>query len=175
MGRGGSRCDPPGMLSTPQLALDLKGRILTPEDPDYDQARAVFYANYDRRPAVVVRAADAADVSRVVTLARDTGTELAIRGGAHSPAGHSVSEGGIVLDISALKTLDIDADRRTAWAGTGLTAGEYTTAAGEHGLATGFGDAGSVGIGGITLSGGIGFLVRKHGMTIDDLLAAEIV
>jgi FAD/FMN-containing dehydrogenase len=163
------------MLSTPQLALDLKGQILTPEDPDYDQARAVVYANYDRRPAVVVRAADAADVARVVTLARDTGTELAIRGGAHSPAGHGGSEGGIVLDISGLKVLDIDADGRTAWAGAGLTAGEYTTAAAEHGLATGFGDAGSVGIAGITLSGGIGFLVRKHGMTVDDLLAAEIV
>ena len=80
-----------------------------------------------------------------------------------------------MLDLSAMKGLEIDAERRTAWAETGLTAGEYTAAAAAHGLATGFGDAGSVGIGGITLAGGIGFLVRKHGMTIDDLLAAEIV
>ena len=129
----------------------------------------------DRRPAMIVRAADAADVSRVIALARETGTELAVRSGGHSPAGHSASEGGIVLDLSALRGLEIDARARTAWAETGLTAGEYTAAAGAHGLATGFGDAGTVGLGGITLGGGIGFLVRKHGLTIDDLLAAEVV
>ena len=163
------------MLSTPQLADDINGRIITPDDADYDQARRVFMGAIDRRPAMIVRVADAADVSRVITLARETGTELAVRGGGHSPAGHGVSEGGIVLDLSAMRAIEIDAERRTAWAETGLTAGEYTAAAGAHGLATGFGDAGSVGIGGITLSGGIGFLVRKHGMTIDDLLAAEVV
>src|SRR5829696_5891144 len=119
MGGGGSRCDPEGMLSTPRLSLDIKGQILTPEDPDYDAARTVALANYDRRPAVVVRPADAVDVSRVVTLARDTGTELAIRGGGHSPAGYGVSEGGIVLDLSALRSIEIDAERRTAWAETG--------------------------------------------------------
>ena len=130
---------------------------------------------FDRRPALIARPTDAADVARVVALARDSGAELAVRGGGHSPAGHSATEGGIVLDLRDLRGLEIDAESRTAWAGAGLTAGEYTTAAGEHGLATGFGDAGSVGLGGITLSGGIGFLVRKHGMTIDHLLAAEIV
>jgi FAD/FMN-containing dehydrogenase len=163
------------MLSNPQPALETKGQILTPEDPDYDRARAVFSGVIDRRPSIIVRAADADDVSRVVALARDTDTELAVRGGGHSMAGHGVSEGGIVLDLSAMRTLEIDPERRTAWAETGLTAADYTTAAGEHGLATGFGDAGSVGIGGITLSGGVGFLVRKHGMTIDDLLAADVV
>jgi FAD/FMN-containing dehydrogenase len=101
--------------------------------------------------------------------------ELAVRGGGHSLAGHSVSEGGIVLDLSAMKNVDIDVEGRTAWADGGLTAGEYTEAAGEYGLATGFGDTASVGIGGLTLGGGIGFLVRKYGLTIDDLLAAEIV
>ena len=95
--------------------------------------------------------------------------------GGHSPAGHSVSDGGIVLDLSAMRGARDRRRGRTAWAETGLTAGEYTAAAGEHGLATGFGDAGSVGLGGITLAGGVGFLVRKHGLTIDDLLAAEIV
>jgi hypothetical protein len=85
------------------------------------------------------------------------------------------AEGGIVLDLSQMKALDIDAEHRTAWAQTGLTAGQYTTAAGAVGLATGFGDTGSVGIGGITLGGGVGYLVRKHGLTIDDLLAAEVV
>jgi FAD/FMN-containing dehydrogenase len=101
--------------------------------------------------------------------------ELAVRSGGHSVAGHSVSDGGIVLDLSEMKGLEIDLERLTAWAQTGLTAGEYTTAAGAHGLATGFGDTGSVGIGGITLGGGVGYLVRKHGLTIDDLISAEIV
>ena len=101
--------------------------------------------------------------------------ELAVRSGGHSVAGHSVSDGGIVLDLSDMRALQIDAERRTAWAETGLTAGEYTAAAGAYGLATGFGDTGSVGIGGITLGGGVGYLVRKYGLTIDNLLAAEIV
>ncbi len=159
----------------PQLRAAVKGQVITPQDAGYDEARTVFYGGIDRHPAVIVRAADAADVSHVVSLARETGIELAVRSGGHSVAGHSVSEGGIVLDLGGMKGLEIDAEQRTAWAETGLTAGEFTTAAAEHGLAVGFGDTGSVGIGGITLGGGVGFLVRKHGLTIDDLLAAEIV
>ena len=157
------------MLSISPDARDIQGRILTPEDPGYDAARTVFLGDVDRRPALIARPTDAADVARVIALARDSGAELAVRGGGHSPAGHSASDGGVVLDLRGLRELDIDLASRTAWAGGGLTAGEYTTAAGEHGLATGFGDAGSVGIGGITLSGGVGFLVREHGMTIDQL------
>jgi FAD/FMN-containing dehydrogenase len=163
------------MLSMPQLADDLKGRVIGPDDPDYDRARIVFAGAVDRRPAAIVRVADSDDVARVIALARDTGLELAVRSGGHSVAGHGVSEGGIVLDLSDMRALEIDPDGRTAWAEAGLTAGEYSVAAGEHGLATGFGDTGSVGIGGVTLGGGVGFLVRKHGLTIDDLLAAEIV
>jgi FAD/FMN-containing dehydrogenase len=124
---------------------------------------------------VIVRVADAGDVAHVIAHARETVAELAVRSGGHSGAGHGVSEGGIVLDLAQMRALEIDADSRTAWAETGLTAGEYTTAAAAHGLATGFGDTGSVGIGGITLSGGVGYLVRKHGLTIDDLLAADVV
>jgi FAD/FMN-containing dehydrogenase len=158
-----------------QLRSELKSRVITPEDSDYEQARGVFYGGFDRRPALIVRAADTADVSRVVSLARESKLELAIRSGGHSVAGHSVSDGGIVLDLSDMQELQIDVEKRTAWAESGLTTGEYTTAAAAHGLATGFGDTGSVGIGGITLGGGVGFLVRKHGLTIDDLLAADIV
>jgi FAD/FMN-containing dehydrogenase len=163
------------MLFTPQLAPDLKGRVLTPEDPAYDEARTVFAAHIDRRPALIARVAGPDDIARVIAHARETGSELALRSGGHSPAGHGVSDGGIVIDLSALRSFELDAAGRTAWAGAGLTAGAFTVAAGEHGLATGFGDTGSVGIGGITLAGGIGFLVRKHGLTIDNLLAAEIV
>src|ERR671910_3261327 len=131
-----------------RLRARVSGRVVTPDDPAYDGARTPFYGGFDRRPSAIVQAADAADVARIVTLARDTGLELAIRSGGHSPAGHSVIDGGIVLDLGAMRALDLDTEARTAWAEPGLTAGEYTTAVAEHGLATGFGDTGSVGIGG---------------------------
>lgn len=165
----------PTTISIPELRASLDGRVIAPDDGGYDEARAVFYGGIDRRPAVIVRVASAADVSQVVSLARETGLELAVRSGGHSLAGYSVSDGGIVLDLSDMKAMQIDTERRTAWAETGLSAGEYTTVAGTHGLATGFGDTGSVGIGGITLGGGVGYLVRKYGLTIDDLLAADVV
>jgi FAD/FMN-containing dehydrogenase len=164
-----------GEIPIPELSAMFKGRVIGPGDPDYDRARTIFYGGFDRRPAAIVRVADADDVARVVSFARETGLELAVRSGGHSAAGYGLSHGGIVLDLSQMKHLQIDPERRTAWAQTGLTAGEYTTAAAAHGLATGFGDTGSVGIGGITLGGGVGFLSRKHGLTIDHLLAAEIV
>jgi FAD/FMN-containing dehydrogenase len=161
---------------TAELRVELNGAVIAPEDPTYDEARAVFYTGFAaRRPALVARVADANDVSRVVSVARDAGLELAVRSGGHSGAGHGTTDDGIVIDLSQMRSLDIDADSRTAWAETGLTAGEYATATGARGLGTGFGDAPSVGIGGITLGGGVGFLVRRHGLTIDDLLAAEIV
>jgi FAD/FMN-containing dehydrogenase len=162
-------------ISIPKPRADIRGRVIAPDDPEYDKARTVFAGDVDRRPAVIVRVADADDVTRVISLARQTGLELAIRSGGHSAAGYCVTEGGIVLDLSAMKALEIDPEGRTAWAETGLTAAEYSAAAGAHGLATGFGDTGSVGIGGITLGGGVGYLVRKHGLTVDALLAAEIV
>jgi FAD/FMN-containing dehydrogenase len=158
-----------------QLGDDLRARVVARGDLAYDKSRAVFFRGFDCRPAAIVRAADATDVSRVVSLARDTGLELAVRGGGHSYAGHGTCDGGIVLDLSQMRALDIDVEGSTAWAETGLTAGAYTAAVGAHGLATGFGDTGSVGIGGITLGGGVGYLARKHGLTIDDLLAAELV
>jgi FAD/FMN-containing dehydrogenase len=165
----------PASFSITQLRAKVTGRVVGPADPAYDQARTIFYGGFDRRPSLIVQAADAADVSRGVALARETGLELAVRSGGHSLAGHSVLDGGIVLDLSAMHALDMDTEARSAWAQAGLTAGDYTTAAAAHGLATGFGDTGSVGIGGITLAGGIGYLVRKDGLTIDNLLAAEVV
>jgi FAD/FMN-containing dehydrogenase len=163
------------ILSIPQLRKDLTGRVIAPDDPGYDEARRVFSGIFDRRPAVIVRAAGATDVAYVVDLARETGLELAVRSGGHSNAGHSTTDAGIVLDLRDMKALAIDVEGRTAWAETGLTAAEVTASAATHGLAIGFGDTGSVGIGGITLGGGVGYLSRKHGLTIDDLLAAEIV
>ena len=161
-------------LSLSDLAADLDGQIIGPDDPGYDQARAVFYGA-DCHPAAIVKVANPADVARVVTLARDTGLELAVRSGGHSGAGHGTTDGGIVLDLSPMKGIEIDVEGRTAWAEAGLTAAELSTAVGAHGLAIGFGDTGSVGIGGITVGGGIGYLVRSQGLTIDNLLAADVV
>lgn len=162
-------------ISISKLRTDVGGRVIGPEDPEYDEARTVFYGGIDRRPAVIVRVKDDMDVSRVVSLARETGVELAVRSGGHSIPGHGVSDGGIVIDLADLHTFDIDVEDRSVWAQTGLTAGEFSAAADAFGLGTGFGDTGSVGIGGITLGGGIGYLARKHGLTIDDLLAADVV
>ena len=158
-----------------QLGDAISGRVITPADVGYDQARIPFYPFYDRRPALIVRPADAVDVSQTVLAAAETGLELAVRSGGHSVPGHSTTEGGILLDLSTMTRLDIDLDGRSAWAETGMTAGQYTVQTAALGLATGFGDTGSVGIGGLTLGGGIGYLVRKHGLTIDNLLAADLV
>ena len=166
-------------MSSRSIAIDelrgVRGRVIVPDDADYDEARQLFYGGMDPRPAAIVRAADADDVVRAIRVARETGVELAVRSGGHSLAGHSVVDDGFVIDLAEIRSLDIDADGRTAWTGAGLTAKEYSVAANAQGLATGFGDAGSVGIGGITLGGGVGFLIRKHGLTIDSLLAAELV
>lgn len=157
------------------LRAAIKGQVIMPGDPEYDQARSIFYGGFDDHPAVIARAVDAGDVSRIISLARETGQALAIRSGGHSLAGHSLADGGIVLDMRDMRALQVDAGNRTAWAETGLTSGEYTSATAGYGLATGFGDTGSVGIGGITLGGGVGYLVRKFGLTIDNLLAADVV
>lgn len=169
------RASTPTTLSIPKLREEFNGPVIAPGDPGYDQARTVFYGGVDRRPAVIVKVANAGEVARVIHLARQTGLELAVRSGGHSSVGHSVTEGGIVLDLSNMKDFQIDVESRTVWAESGFTAGEFTTAAAAHGLAIGFGDTGSVGIGGITLGGGVGFLVRRYGLTVDSLLAAEIV
>jgi FAD/FMN-containing dehydrogenase len=171
----GNKTYTPTTISIPDLRKEFQDRVIAPGDTEYDKARTVFYGGVDRRPAVIIRPVDANDVARIVNLARESGLDLAVRSGGHSIVGHSVTEGGIVIDLANMKGLEIDPESRTAWAETGLNAGEVTTAAAAHGLAVGFGDTGSVGIGGITLGGGVGYLVRKYGLTIDNLLAAEVV
>jgi FAD/FMN-containing dehydrogenase len=140
------------------LRAELTEPVIGPADPGYDKARAVFVPTIDRRPVAIARPVDAAEVAAVVAFARERELEPAARSGGHSSAGHGVSEGA-----------------RVASAQAGLTAGGVTSSAGGHGLAIPFGDAGPVGIGGLTLGGGVGYLVRKHGLTIDSLLAAELV
>jgi hypothetical protein len=157
------------------LRASLDGRVITPRDEGYDAARVVVSGAIDRRPAAIIRVSGAADVARVIEVARVSDLELTVRSGGHSPAGHSTTDGGLVIDLRDLRAIEVDPQGRTAWADGGVTAAGYTAAAAEHGLATGFGDTGSVGISGITLGGGIGYLSRAHGLTIDSLLAAELV
>ncbi len=158
-----------------ELTAGLHGRVIWPGDADYDAARRVAAGHVDRPPAAIVRVAGADDIATVVGVARETGLPLAVRSGGHSGEGHGVVDGGIVVDLHDMKAIDLDVEGRTGWFESGLTAGEVTRALAEHGLAVGFGDTGTVGIGGITLGGGVGYLVRKEGLTIDNLLAAEIV
>jgi FAD/FMN-containing dehydrogenase len=157
------------------LRSAIHGRVIGPGDDDYDAARALMYGGLDPRPAAIARVADAQDVAAVIALARKRGLPLSVRSGGHSVTGLSVVDGGIVIDVRDLTAIDLDLDGGTAWAGSGLTAVEFSKAISEHGLAVGFGDTGSVGLGGITLGGGTGYLLRKFGLTIDSLLAAEIV
>lgn len=155
------------------LASALKGRVVVPHDADYDAVRTLVPGNYDYRPAAVIRVASAADVASVINFARATNLKLSVRGGGHS--GHGGTDGGLTVDLRGLAGIEIDAEARTVWAGGGLTAGEVTRAVEQHGLIVGFGDTATVGIGGLTAGGGIGYLARKHGLTIDSLLAVEIV
>ena len=162
-------------ISIERLRDGLDGRVIAPGDPDYDEARAVKAGGIDRRPAAIVRVASARDVARVIAYASETGSELAVRCGGHSGAAHGTTEGGIVIDVRDLRDIDLDVGGRTVWAGAGLTAGEVTEAVTPHGLVVGFGDTGSVGLGGLVTGGGVGYLVRRDGLTIDNLLAAEVV
>jgi FAD/FMN-containing dehydrogenase len=157
------------------LKTKFKGQVIVPGDSAYDAARVVFVGGIDKKPAVIIRPIDTSEVSRVVLLAQETGLPLAVRSGGHSSVGHCVVDGGIVLDLRGMKALEINEKNHTAWAQTGLTTSAVTNELDKHNLVLGFGDTGSVGIGGITTGGGIGFLVRKYGMTIDNVLAAEVV
>jgi FAD/FMN-containing dehydrogenase len=162
-------------LSVAELRSELTGTVIEPGDTAYEAARRVVLPAIDRRPAVIVRPKDAGEVARVVSLAREAELELAVRGGGHSTPGYGTTDGGILLDLAGLAGVDVDPGARVVRAGGGLTAGDVTTKAAPHGLAVGFGDTATVGIGGLTLGGGAGYLVRKHGLTIDHLLGAEVV
>ena len=157
------------------LGPGFRGRVITPDADDYRRARRVNNAAVDRHPALIVRPTDADEVALVVVHAQEHGLPLVVRAGGHSMAGHGTADGALLLDLSDMRDVEIDPVGRTAWADAGILAGEYTAATHPLGLVTPFGDTGSVGVAGITLGGGVGWLVRKHGMTIDSLLAVEIV
>jgi FAD/FMN-containing dehydrogenase len=151
------------------------GPVVLPEDAAYDETREVFYGGIDKKPAVIIRVAGAEDIKQAILLAKEQQLELAVRSGGHSVAGYSTTDGGIVIDLRDMRKLELDVSKKTVWAETGLTAKDVTDELDTKDLALGFGDTGSVGIGGITLGGGVGFLARKFGLAIDNLLAAEVV
>jgi len=166
----------PASFLTEELGAVFNDRIITSEDSRYEQSRNIANGAYNnRRPLAIVQVAKAEEVAYLVNFAREHNIQLAVRSGGHSLSGASIVDDGIVLDLSGMKKLEFNLEERTAWAETGLTAGEYTLAAAKYGLATPFGDTASVGLGGLTLGGGVGYLVRKYGLTIDNLLAVELV
>ncbi len=162
-------------LAADALRDAVRGTVIGPDDPAWSDTTSIFYSYNGSAPRLVVRPCDAADVAAALRVARELGLEVAVRSGGHSVAGHSSVADGLVIDVRDLDSLEIDVDARIATVGAGVTAGHYTAEAGKHGLATGFGDTGSVGIGGITTGGGVGFLSRKHGLTVDNLVAAQVV
>jgi len=153
----------------------LRGALCLPGEPGYEQARTIWNAMIDRRPALVVRAVGAGDVIQAVDLARAHGLVLAIRGGGHNIAGNAVCEQGLMIDLSPMKSVRIDPHGRTARVEPGVTLGEFDREAQTFGLATPLGINSTTGVAGLTLGGGFGWLSRKHGLTIDNLLGADVV
>jgi FAD/FMN-containing dehydrogenase len=152
-----------------------RGRLIGRDDADFDKARAVYNAMIDKRPALIGRPTDAGDVARIVSFAREHDLLLAVRGGGHNGAGLGTCEDGVVVDLSELRDVEVDPRARTVRVGGGCTWGEVDAATGEHGLATPSGIISTTGVGGLTLGGGLGHLTRKYGLTIDNLLEAEVV
>ncbi|MBD8062529.1 FAD-binding oxidoreductase [Oceanitalea stevensii] len=163
------------MTSLANLEQALPGRLLRPDADGFAELTAREFAALGDPPAAVAQVSTTADVVAAVRGARDVGLSVAVRSGGHSYAHHSAGPGGLVLDVRGLDSVSIDPDALVGHAGGGATAGAYSRAAGEHGLATGFGDTGTVGVAGIALGGGIGFLSRRDGLTVDNVLAAEVV
>jgi FAD/FMN-containing dehydrogenase len=153
----------------------FQGRLIGPEDADYDDARGIYNAMFDKRPGLIARCANAEDVAKAIAFARRQDLPLAVRGGGHNGAGLGTVEDGVVIDLSLLKDIDVDPQARTVRVGGGSTWGEVDRATGEHGLATPSGIISTTGVGGLTLGGGLGYLTRKYGLAIDNLLEAELV
>ncbi len=157
------------------FAAGLHGRLIRPDDDGYDTARKVWNGMIDRRPALIVRCASADDVARAITFARGQQLPVSVRGGGHSTAGFAVCDGGLVIDLSQMKGISVDPQNRTAHAEPGLTLKELIEATQPHGLATTTGVVSDTGIAGLTLGGGLGWLMGKFGLTCDNVLSFEVV
>ena len=157
------------------LSAGLRGRLVLPADPDYDTVRAVYNGMIDKRPAAIAQCRDVADVIAGVDFARQNGLTLAVRGGGHHAAGLGVTDEALVLDLSLMRSTRVDPEERTVRADGGCVWGDVDHATGAFGLATPSGIVGTTGVAGLTLGGGTGYLTRRYGMTVDNLLSADVV
>jgi hypothetical protein len=157
------------------LRESMSGDVITPADPGYDDVRRVHNGLIDKRPAVIARCLGAADVVDALNVGREHGFEISVRGGGHNVTGRAVADGGLMVDLSRMKGIHVDPRRRTVRAQGGVIWREYNRAAGVFGLATTGGVVSSTGVAGLTLGGGIGWLMGKHGLAIDNLVSAEVV
>lgn len=160
---------------TKSLADQMQGRVVCPGDPEYDTARTIWNAMIDRRPAMIARCMTQADVAAAVGFAREHEILVAIRGGGHNVAGNALCDDGLMIDLSLMKDVQVDATGRTVTAQAGCTLGDMDLATDQHGLAVPSGIISETGISGLTLGGGVGWLVRKYGLTCDNLISAEVV
>src|SRR4051812_43690066 len=158
-----------------QLRQSLAGEVLRPADPGFDEARRCFNANIDRRPAVIARCTGAGDIATAFDFARSAGLEVAVRGGGHNPAGHCVLDGGLVIDLTMMHAVEVDAEARIARSEGGATWLDFDSATQAAGLVTPGGIVGSTGVTGLTLGGGIGHLTAQYGLTCDNLVGAQLV
>jgi FAD/FMN-containing dehydrogenase len=158
-----------------EMRTSLRGPVFGPGDPGYDEARTIYNAMIDRRPAAVVRCSDAGDVMATVDFVRDHGLEIAVRGGGHSGPGLCVVDGAVTVDLSPMRWVRVDPGSRTALVGGGSVLGDLDHAAHAFGLATPAGIQSTTGVGGLALGGGHGHLTRRYGLTVDSLLAADVV
>lgn len=154
---------------------NLSGEIITPKDSNYNEARSIYNAMIDKKPALIIKCKKKEDVVKAVNYARENNLEISIRSGGHNGAGLALVDDGLVIDLSEMKTIEIDPKSKTAIIHSGNTLADVDAATYEHGLALPSGIIGSTGVGGITLGGGIGYLSRKGGLTIDNLLECEVV
>src|SRR3954451_10795219 len=164
-----------GDATVAELAAELRGNVVCPGDPSYDEARALWNAAHDKHPALIVQCAGPADVAAALRFARSEKLEGAVRGGGHSIAGFSGVDGGVVIDLSLLRGVLVDPVGRRAVVQGGCTWRDVDVETQVHGLATTGGLVSTTGVGGFTLGGGIGWLMRKHGLACDNLVRAEVV
>ena len=160
---------------TEEFATTLRGQLIQPGDPEYDSARRVWNAMADKHPALIARCAGVADVIACVNFARENGLQVAVRGGGHNAAGSAVVEGGLVIDLSRMRSVRVDPEARTARAEGGALLRDLDHETQAFGLATPGGTVSMTGIGGITLGGGVGWLMRKYGLICDNLISADVV